>query len=388
MTRLLLFSGKGGVGKTTLAAATGLTAAERGSRTLILSFDLVHGLADLFAPERGLFERGFSQPRRVAENLDLQEIDLWEEIDRNGSAVHGALGALLARAEIPELVAKELATLPGMEVLIALLAVNRYLTEKSYDLVILDGPPTSGALRFASLMSTIVWYRSRYTVNREKLKNLAMPPLSGAAAFGRAEGLPWQALEELLDRLEGIEERLRDPQITSVRLVSSEEAVAVREMQRAHLYLSLAGLVADQVLINRRSPSPQNPLAEITALFAPLPVLAVPLGTEPVVGIAHLRELGKALYGATDPARPAFAGRPCLSISREDGGFALAIRLPFVDKREIDLTRRNEELLVRFGSFHRHIALPPALAEMQVKGARMEKGDLVVRFLPREGGRR
>nr|UYH37515.1 TRC40/GET3/ArsA family transport-energizing ATPase [Myxococcaceae bacterium MCy9487] len=394
MPRIILVSGKGGVGKTTVAAATGWAAAKKGHRTLVLSFDLAHSLSDSFDQEEQLFQQHKGLPRRVAENLDLQEIDVQEELERNWKDIYRYSAALMTGGGLDEVVAEEVAIMPGMEDMVALLHLNRYVTERRYDVIVLDCPPTSEALRFVSFSTTLDWYARKRLKTDQTLVKLLRPMasvLSETAKSYLPDDAYFTALQRLFERMGGIDQMLRDPKVTSVRLVTNPEKMVVRETQRAFMYFCMYGITTDSVVINRLLPQGDGYFAQwaqaqqaqshdIKEYFSPVPVSSLPLLSNEVVGVAQLEKFSQLLYAERDPAE-FFIDAPSYGFTKKPSGdYHLELQLPFVGKEQIDLSRKDEDLVIRVGTFKRNVLLPRAIIPLRTEGASMENGRLVVRF--------
>src|SRR5512137_548234 len=296
--RILLFSGKGGVGKTSLSAATGTRLAELGYRTLVMSVDPAHSLADAFDLDSGLFDRKTAEPWRIADRLWIHEVNIQNEIKRNWRQIWAYISSLLRTSGLGDVEAEELAIFPGMEELSALLYVNDWHKQRRYDVIILDCAPTGESLRFVAMPTTMKWYMQHiFPVQRGVLK--AVRPIANRVApFELPPDSYFSSVKELFDRIEGIDELLEDPRVTSVRLVTNAEKMVVRETQRAFVYFSLHGLTVDQVLVNRVLPeeiedsffrewrkSQAKFLQEVEAYFAPVPMRCVPLFRQEVLGL-------------------------------------------------------------------------------------------------------
>jgi len=379
MKRILLFSGKGGVGKTTVAAATALAAARDGHRTLLISFDLAHSLADAFALERTLFDQAGGRATAVNPLLDLQEIDVQAEVETAWHEAGNAFSLLLAATGVENAGAADLALLPGMEDLITLLHINRHARDDSYDLMVIDCPPTGDSLRFVSLPRTIDWYLR---------KRFGLSPLEAPAPGDR----PNRASETLLDlrrNLAGVEKLLQDPARTSVRLVTLPEKMVIRESQRAFMYFCLFGLVVDRVFVNRVFPAHgataawrqnQEPaLRTLRELFNPVAIAEIPYFAHEVVGPDQLLELAGHAYANSNPLACGLAA-PVFRLEEDAAGRRLIVATPFVDRTDLELHREEDCLIVRVGSFKRHLPLPPALQRTEIVSARVHDGELVVEF--------
>ena len=302
MPRILLFSGKGGVCKTTVAAATGLSAARSGRRVLILSLDLAHSLSDAFGLERTLFDHGSGRPTPVADRLEILEIDVQQEVEDRWHDSTNVFSLLLASTGIQDTLAEDLVLMPGMEDLITLLYLNRHAHDDRYDLIIIDCPPTGDSLRFISMPKMLEWYVR---------KRFGFTP--GSENPGKQESTTG-GLVDMYRGLAGVDALLQDASTTSVRLVTSPERIVLRETQRAFMYFSLYGLVTDRVVVNRILPTSAGfaprrraqatVIKSMENLFAPLPISRVPFYEHEVVGEEPLNQLAEDLYGSTDPAAP------------------------------------------------------------------------------------
>lgn len=390
MTRIILVSGKGGVGKTTIAAATGLACARRGYRTIVISLDIAHSLADSFDLNQELFDQNRGLPVSVADKLEVQEIDVQEEIARHWGDVYKYLAALMMSTGLENVVAEEVAIVPGMEDVIALMYVNQYVKQRTYDVIVLDCPPTGEAIRFVSINSTMQWYmRKRFNLDSNILKLVG--PLAGRLTNAP---LPndgyFSAMRNMAQRLEGVDELLVDPKSTTVRLVTNAERTVVRESQRAYMYFSMYGMVTDQVIINRVMPPAEGYFArwselqagyvqEIREYFEPLPIATVPMFPEEVVGRAPLDTLAETLYGDSDPAQ-FYLDAPVYGFQKDGNAYILRLSLPFVEQKAVDITRLADDVVVRIGSFKRHVPVPRSVSRLRTAGAQMDGSTLVIRF--------
>ena len=252
--RIIFFAGKGGVGKTSAAAATGIKAAEHGNRTVIMSLDVAHSLSDIFDTEKALISQSKGQPSRVGENLWIQELDIQEEIEKNWGDIHKYLSTLLNTTGLDEILAEELAILPGMEEVSLLLHINRYARDNRFDVVLLDCAPTGESLRFISIPTTLEWYINKLFKIEKTIVKYARPvakhlmdvPLPGEDYFN--------AIERLFEKLSGVDTLLTNPEITTVRLVTNPEKIVLKETQRAFMYFSLYKMSIDAVIMNRVLP--------------------------------------------------------------------------------------------------------------------------------------
>ena len=389
--RILLFSGKGGVGKTSLSAATGVRLAELGYRTLIMSVDPAHSLADSFDLESGLFDSKTAEPYRVAEKLWIHEVNIQHEIKRNWHRIWSYISSIFRTSGLSEVEAEEMAIFPGMEELSALLYVNDWHKERRYDVIVLDCAPTGESLRFVSMPTTMKWYMQHIFPIQRGVLRAVRPIANRVAPFELPPDSYFASVKDLFDRIEGIDELLENPKTTSVRLVTNAEKMVVRETQRAFVYFSLHGLTVDQVLVNRVLPddvedaffrewrrSQAKFLEEIQSYFAPVPIRSVPLFRHEVLGLERLRELGCVMFAKNeDPAEVTRIERP-YSFSKANGFYEVRLRAPFAEKAEVGLFKKGEELVVQVGNVRRHIGLPNSMAGLSPVRARLDGGTLVV----------
>ena len=389
--RILLFSGKGGVGKTSLSAATGTRLAELGYQTLIMSVDPAHSLSDSFDTESGLFDRKTAEPLRVAERLWIHEVNIQTEIKKNWHQIWSYISSLLHTSGLNEVEAEEMAIFPGMEELSALLYVNQWHKEGRYDVIVLDCAPTGESLRFVSMPTTMKWYMQHVFPVQRGLLKAVRPIANRVAPFELPPDSYFAAVKDLFDKIEGIDQALEDPRITSVRLVTNAEKMVVRETQRAFVYFSLHGLTVDQVLVNRVLPSDvEDPffrewrhtqekfLKEIEAYFDPVPMRCVPLFRHEVLGLERIRELAREMFpGREDPAKVTRTERP-YSFGKRNGRYEVRLHAPFAEKGEVGLFKKGEELVIEVGTVRRHVGLPASMGSLSPVRARLEEGMLVV----------
>jgi arsenite/tail-anchored protein-transporting ATPase len=389
--RILLFSGKGGVGKTTLAAATGLRLAQLGHRTLVMSVDPAHSLADSFDLGVDLFSNRTSTPYRVAERLELQEVNIQTELGRHWREISTYLASVLRTTGVSDIEAQELAILPGMEELSALMYVNEYAHAQRYDVVVIDCAPTAESLRFVSMPGTLDWYIKHIFPTQRTVLKAVRPIANRVSPVELPPDRYFGNVLELYQKLEGSDGLLTDPTITSVRLVTNPEKMVVRETQRAFVYFSLHGLTVDRIIVNRVLPSGvsdrffaewrlshEHALAEIEEYFAPVPVSRVPLSSHEVVGPKRLAQLADVLYApGEDPAATTRLERP-YTFATEKGHHVVRLRVPFASKADIGLFKKGDELVVQIGTLRRHVGLPTSMARLEPGHARLEHGMLVV----------
>ena len=382
--RILLFSGKGGVGKTSLAAATGIRLEELGRRTLVMSIDPAHSLADSFDLGGNLFHTQTSDPLPISDRLSIFELNIQKEIKRHWQEISSYVTSVLRTTGISGVEAEELAILPGMEELSAMMYINQYRREQAYDVVVLDAAPTAESMRFISMPTTLDWYMKHIFPFQRNLLKAVRPIANRVAPFELPTDSYFANIRDLFEKLEGVDDLMEDPYTTSVRLVTNPEKMVLRETQRAFVYFSLHGLTVDSVVVNRLLPpevkdtwfsewhmSQEKVLKEIEEYFAPVPVHRVPLFTHEVLGRDRLQELARVLYHDQDPAAVTRIEKP-YTFGKSDGVYEIRMILPFAAKGEVGLFKKGDELVVEIGTLRRHIGLPRSMAEMVPSRAKLD----------------
>ncbi|MGA7237705.1 MAG: ArsA family ATPase [Bryobacteraceae bacterium] len=389
--RILLFSGKGGVGKTSLAAATGLQLSRLGYRTLVMSVDPAHSLADSFDLETSLFHSQTGDPYAIDAKLAIHEVNIQKEIKRHWREISSYVISVLRTTGISDVEAEELAILPGMEELSAMMYVNQFRREERYDVIVLDCAPTAESMRFVSMPTTLEWYMKHIFPFQRGILKAVRPIANRVSPVELPTDNYFANIQDLFGRLDGIGELLEDPKITSVRLVTNPERMVLRETQRAFVYFTLHGLAVDGVIVNRVLPaevtdayfqewrvSQGRILEEIETYFAPVPVKRVPLFTHEVFGRERLENLSHSLYGEKeDPAAVTRTEAP-YTFSKIDGHYQVKLRLPFAAKGEVGLFKKGDELVVEIGTLRRHIGLPTSMAGLSPSRAKLENRMLTV----------
>ena len=386
--RTLLFTGKGGVGKTTVAAATALRCADAGARTIVLSTDPAHSLADSLDVELG------HQPTPVTESLWGQQLDARERMEEAWSDIQAWLVDVFEWAGVEGIAAEELSLLPGLEEIFGLVDIKSYAESGEWDVVVVDCAPTAETIRLLSLPDVLRWYMERVFPTSRRLSRAISPVLSRVTSLPVAGDAVFGSAERFYARLDGVKEVLADTERTSVRLVVNPERMVIAEARRTATYLSLFGYGVDAVVANRLLPDGVSDpwfdrwkalhaehLAEIEKGFAPLPVLTAELAEEEVVGLDRLRALGEVLYGDVDPGSRLHDGEP-MRITTAGDEIHLDLDLPFAERDELELGRHGDELLVAVGPYRRAILLPDSLHRRKVVAAELRDGSLRVTFGP------
>lgn len=400
--RVIVHTGKGGVGKTSISAATALRCSELGLKTLVISTDTAHSLGDSLEVEIG------PEPTPVAENLWAQEIDARYSMDKYWGKIQTYLSAVLTQQAASEIVAEEVTIIPGLEEGAALLWINEFFKEDAYDVLILDAAPTAETIRLLSLPDVTRWWLQRimglvrfvrpvqdtvkrvrnvFGGNRNKEEGEEVEDNEGA----------WEQVGKLFDMLEEVRDLLTNPEIASMRLVVNPESMVIKETQRTYTYLNLYDYATDAVLVNRIFPDEitdpffvewkerqKKNVEFVREGFGGLPVFTAPLFREEMGGLEGLRRLADELYGDRNPAEQFFDGLTHkfekVENSPDGTKYIMKVPLGFAEKTDLDFYRKSDEVTLRVGPYRRNIVLPAFLHELEIQEAKFEAPNLNVRF--------
>src|SRR5216117_2719042 len=383
MMRIILYLGKGGVGKTTIAAATAVRSAMMGKRTLVVSTDLAHSLADCL--NRPLT----SEPKELAPNLWAQEVNALDEMRRGWSKLQDSVSKALRNRGIDSVMAEELALIPGMDEIVSLVNIYRNAREGNFDVVVIDAAPTGETVRLLSMPDTFQWYVGRIMNLQSGTLGLARPLIK--AFLLSAEIL--DAVNELSERVKVLREVLGNPDISSYRPVVNPERMVIKEALRAETYLALFGYPIDGVICNRVI-QPGNYVDEfmqdlyrnqeklrllIHNTFAPLPIWEAPYYSRDILGMKQLGELARAIFGDLDPTEVFHRG-PIQEVIHVGDTYILRLPLPHVEMDKVLMTKKGDEMIVEIGNFKRDITLPAVLANQEAKLARFVDKALEIHF--------
>lgn len=384
--RIVLVTGKGGVGKTTVAAATALATAESGRRTLVTSTDPAHSLSDALMTELG------SEPTDVTSGLQGQQIDTQRQLDRYWGSIRNQLIEVLDWGGAAGIEAEEFLVFPGMDELFALLEVNRHARSGSYDVLIVDCAPTAETLRLLSLPEVLSWYFEKVLPTERRLMRAARPFLHRLTDLPVPEDEVFSSAQSIFESIEGVKDLMSKTDVTTARLVINPEKMVIDEARRTYSYLGLFGYGVDGVIVNRVIPDlvedpyferwraiQKGHLDSIDDAFAELPRLRLRLFDDEMVGVERLRIMANELYGDRDPIDDFVATSPFRVVESEDT-LTMELDVPLVERSELDVFRHGHELYVQLGSYRRSFLLPDALQRREVTRARLEDGTLKVTF--------
>jgi arsenite-transporting ATPase len=386
---VVLFTGKGGVGKTSVAAATAVRCAASGYRTVVMSTDPAHSLGDSFDIELG------SEATKVADNLWAHEVSSLHEMQRHWTKLHEYAVEVFSTQGLDEVLADEVANPPGMDEVASLMWIKHYAQRAEHDVLIVDCAPTGETLQLLTFPDAAKWWLDKIYPWSRRAMRIARPVLQPMMQMPLPSDEVYASLKDLLLDLEGMRKVLTDPETTTVRIVLNLEKMVVKEAKRAYTYLSLFGYVTDAVVVNRLLPGELHDelfqkwqrihhryQREVEQSFAGIPIFNVPLFDREVIGEKMLARMAQAIYGDDDPSRRFATSNP-QRIDKEGADYVLILKVPFVEKSAVDLSRHNGDLYVTVGNYRREITLPRVLERRDTAGASIEDGELRVRFASR-----
>jgi len=384
--RVVLITGKGGVGKTTVSAATAICAADLGYRTLVMSTDPAHSLADAFQVKLG------DEPTPVVDNLDAQQIDSQRRLEESWGPVRDYLTKVFDWSGLEGVEAEELTVFPGMDELFSLATVRDHVSSGNYDVLIVDCAPTAETLRLLSLPDVMSWYMDKLFPVSKQVAKVVRPVLSKMSSLPVADDQVFDTIATFYDRLDGIREILSDPDITTARLVMNPEKMVIAEARRTYTYLGLFGYAVDSAIVNRVLPETvtdpyfeqwrqiqKGHMEDVQEGFADVDIRSLRLFDQEMIGIERLRTVGSELYGDVDPTKRLSEGRP-FRIEEDGDDVVLVVGMPFAEHDDLDVIRHDHELFVTVGQYRRSIVLPDSLKRRQVLRAKLGDGELRVTF--------
>ncbi|MBI5117107.1 ArsA family ATPase [Candidatus Poribacteria bacterium] len=384
--RIILYTGKGGVGKTTVSAATAVRCAELGKKTVVMSTDPAHSLADSLDCKIG------AKPKKISDNLTAEEINVNEELKKNWGRIQKYVTKFLKSRGFEDLVAEEFAVFPGMEELFSLLKLREYFENESYDVAIIDCAPTANTVRMLSMPDVIRWYMDRFFDIERRIVRTVRPIAERIVKVPLPTDDVYSSVEELFHKVEGMKEILTNPKNSSIRLVFNPEKMVIKESQRAYSYLNLFGFTVDAVIANRIYPAEiadsyferwravqAKYLAEAKTIFDPLPMFMGKLFDREMVGLKLLHAFADNVFGDTDPSQ-VFYKEPPIKTKQTNERYMMSIHLPGTEKKDLNIWVLGEELIVEVSNYRRNILLPRSLAQTQIVEAKFEGDSLNITF--------
>lgn len=391
MQRILVFTGKGGTGKTTIAAATAALAAKRGARTLAISTDPAHSLGDAYDCDLG------DEPAEIAPNLFGRQVEGTARLEKDWGLIRAQLAALLDWAGADALDAEELAILPGLEELFTLADIVEYYRSGEYDAVVVDAAPTAETLRLLALPEVLRWWMSKVWPIGRGLAKVVRPVVNRVSSMPFASDETLDAAEDIYERIVAAHALLSDPDVSSVRLVLNAEKVVLAETRRTYTYLCLFGYPVDAIVANKLVSGAGEQERGSSYLieswvhreriwvdqakrdFEGVTMLECPYRASEPVGVEELVHLGETVYGSRDPLGRYSQAAP-MAVSSDGEAAYLEIFLPLTKREEIDVYRKGSELYVRVGEYTRNVHLPHSLARRRIDSARYRRNRLTIAF--------
>ena len=384
MTRILLFTGKGGVGKTSVSAATGLRCANLGMKTIVISTDPAHSLRDAFQAEIG------NEPVEIMKNLYLQEISVTEAIKKYWDNLKLYLTALMRSQGVEGIAAEEIATLPGFDEASQLLYIRQYFIEGEYDVIIMDTAPTGESLKLLSFPEAFSWYMERIFPISRKTAKLIRPLIKPFLGVPIPDDKVFGSIEQLYSQMGEVKNILSDPETTTIRLVCNPDRMSFNETKRAYTYLLMYGYFVDALIVNKIyaedtgnflkkwRKSQLEILGEINDAFGDVPVLKIPMSANEPTGVKLLEELGDTLYNGKDPIEFMVKSEPPVKFMSVEKGKYISIKVPFANKKNTDLHNRGGELVVQVDNWRRVFFLPQSMSDMFPVSAEFNNGHLII----------
>lgn len=384
--RIILYTGKGGVGKTSIAAATALKSAERGIKTLVVSTDAAHSLGDSLDMQLS------PEPMEIRSNLWAQEIDSIHEVEKGWGKVQEYLTALFTAKTVKDITTEELTVFPGFEELLSLLRILKYYKEKAYEAIVIDCAPTGETLALLSFPDMLRWWMEKLFPFKKAALKVVGPVIGPILGVPMPDDNVMMEIEKIYNQLDEMRQILSDRSVTSIRIVVNPEKMVIKEAQRSFTYLNIYNFNVDAIIVNRVMPDrvkdayfkawkdvQKQYMKMIQESFTPLPIFQAPLMDREIVGLEMLDRLGDEVFGNRDPVKIEYNIRT-QEIQKEDGEYVLTIRMPFTEKSEVSLNQKADELIIRVGSIKRTVTLPRTLMSYTVTGAKFENEILKIRF--------
>ncbi|WP_337859912.1 ArsA family ATPase [Ferroplasma sp.] len=383
MARILLYTGKGGVGKTSVAASTASMLAKQNKKTIVMSTDPAHSLGDSLQADIK------PEPTKISDNLYAQEVNINDAIQSHWSDLREYLTALFQYQGLDPISADEIAILPGFEEATYLLYINDYIKNNAYDVIVVDSAPTGEALRMLSFPEVMRWYMEKvFPISRTAAK-IARPLMRPFTGMPMPNDKVFKNAEGLYDDLGEIHNIMQNPDITSIRLVTNADQMSFNETKRAFTYLMLYGYPVDSIIANKIYPEKTGDffekwrgtqsiiLGELDSSFPEIKIFKSYLQNNELIGQDRVLKFGQDLYGDQDPYSVFYKGKP-VEFIRENGKTAVKIKMPFADKKNLNLFNKSGELVVEVNNWKRILYLPQTMANLQPSGAELRNGYLYI----------
>lgn len=384
--RIILYTGKGGVGKTSIAAATALECAEKGMKTLVVSTDPAHSLGD------SLDMKLSNEPVEISKNLWAEEIDATHEVEEGWGKVQEYLTALFTSKTIKDITTQELTVFPGMEDLLSLLKILRYYKEGRFEIIIIDCAPTGETLALLSFPEMLRWWMEKLFPIKKKAIKVAGPIAESLLKIPMPSGKVLDEIDNMYYQLDEMKKVFSDKNTTSIRIVVNPEKMVIKEAQRSFTYLNIYDFNVDAVVVNRVIPDnvtdnyfkvwkdiQKKYKADIIERFTPIPIYYAPLFENEVVGIPMLSRMAAEIFKEENPADIKYNGRT-QEIHKDGEEYVLTINIPFLDKNDLSLNQKGDELIIKAGNIKRNITLPRTLLNLSIKKAKFEEEALKIWF--------
>lgn len=381
--RIIVYLGKGGVGKTSTSSATAVAAARRGERVLILSTDVAHSLADALGTELD------GTPREIEKNLYAMEVNVLAEIRTNWSEIHSYFSTMLMKEGASEIVADELAVVPGMEEMLSLRHIWKAAQSGKYDTVIVDAAPTGETMRLFSLPESYRWYTEKVGSWHMKTIGFAAPLIQ---RFMPKKNI-FKLMPEIGEHLKSLHGLLTDARVTTFRIVLNPENMVIKEALRAQTYLNLFGYTLDAVIVNKILPKEssdvymqalikqqQKYLDQITNYFYPVPIFRAPYYESEVIGAERLSMMGSDVFGTASPTKVFYTDKQTHTVEKSGNKYMLRLYLPNIEIDRVQMNVKGDELLIEVNNFRKNIVLPNVLIGRKTEGAQFGNGNLDVMF--------
>ncbi|MCQ1529038.1 ArsA family ATPase [Lutispora saccharofermentans] len=384
--RIILYTGKGGVGKTSIAAATAVKSAEQGNKTLVVSTDPAHSLGDSFDVKLG------SEPVKINERLWAQEIDAIHEVEEGWGKVQKYFTELFTSKAVKDITTEELTVFPGMEDLLSLLRVLKYYKEERFDVIIIDCAPTGETLALLSFPEMLRWWMEKLFPIKKKAIKIAGPVAESLLKIPMPSGQVLDEIDNMYYQLDEMKKIFSDRAVTSIRIVVNPEKMVIKEAQRSFTYLNIYDFNVDAIVVNRVIPEnvqddyfkvwkdiQRKYKDEIIQSFEPIPIYYAPLFETEVLGIKMLHRMAGEIFKGEDPTTIKFNGR-AQRVDKDGEDYVMTIEMPFIDKEDLSLNQKGDQLIIKAGSIKRNITLPRTLLDLSIRKAKFEEEKLKIWF--------